>query len=117
MFPRMSQWIRKFRQDASGVTSLEYCILFGGVGFLIVLGSFQYLAPGINNRLGNAFNPAFVLGGEGVCVAHNMGNKVEDGNCGVGLGGGGGNGTPNEGNGQGPGPDKDKFDNPGKGNK
>ena len=116
MLPQATQWIRKILQDKAGVTSLEYCILFGGIGFLIVIGSFQYIGPGISDRLGNSFNPEAVLSGEGVCAAHNKGNKEGTGNCGVGLGGGGGNGTPNEGKGKGPGPDKDKYDNPGKGN-
>ncbi len=116
MFPRTTRWIRKIRQDKAGVTSLEYAILFGGVGFLIVLGSFKYIAPGISDRLGNAFNPEVVLSA-GLCAAHNKGEKEGTGNCGVGLGGGGGNGTPNEGKGKGPGPDKEKYDNPGKGNK
>jgi Flp pilus assembly pilin Flp len=107
----MIQWMKKLQKEEGGVTSLEYAILFGGVGFLIVLGSFNYIAPGISDSLGNAFNPEVVLSG-GLCPAH---NKDVDGNCGVGLGGGGGNGTPNEGNGKGPGPDHDKYDNPGQG--
>ena len=115
MFPRAARWIRKILEDKAGVTSLEYCILYGGIGFLIVLGSFKYIGPAISDRLATAFDPDVVLSGEGVCAAHNKGNKVDTGNCGVGLGGGGGNGTPNEGNGQGPGPDKDKYDNPGQG--
>jgi len=73
-FPRTTRWIRKIRQDKAGVTSLEYAILFGGVGFLIVLGSFNYIAPGISDRLGNAFNPEVVLSA-GLCPAYNKGAK------------------------------------------
>jgi Flp pilus assembly pilin Flp len=108
MFTRMIRWWRDLRHEESGVTSLEYCILFGSVGFLIVIGSFKYIAPGITDRLDDAFKPEIVLGG-GDCPAH---NKGADGNCGVGVGRGGGNGTPNEGNGVGPGPDHEKMDNP-----
>jgi len=115
MFPQATRWIRKFLQDKAGVTSLEYCILFGSVGFLIVLGSFQYIGPAISDRLGNAFDPEVVLSGDGLCAAHNKGAKEGTGNCGVGLGGGGGNGTPNEGQGKGPDEDKKKMENPGKG--
>jgi Flp pilus assembly pilin Flp len=113
MFRNVARWVNKFLKKEDGVTALEYCILFGGISFVILLAGFQGIGPGISDRLGRAFDPAIVLG-EGSCPAHNSGL---DGNCGVGLGGGGGNGTPNEGNGQGPGPDKDKFDNPGQGNK
>jgi len=111
---QLKQEIGTLPKDEKGVTSLEYCILLGGVGFLIVLGSFQYIGPGISDRLGNAFKPEIVLSGDGICAAHNKGNKEGTGNCGVGLGGGGGNGTPNEG--KGPGPDKEKTDHPGQGN-
>lgn len=111
MFRQVAHFVLKLCRTEDGVTSLEYCILFGGVTFFITLAGFSGIGPEIDRLLDNAFDPAVVLGqgeGEGgICVAQ---GGTE--NCGVGVGLDGGNGTPNEGNGQGPGPDHENFENP-----
>lgn len=112
MLRQVAHWVKRFSKVEEGVTSLEYCCLWGGISFVIIFGG-SILTPEISRLLGDTFNPHFVSSEAPGCVAHHSG---EDGNCGVGLGLGSNNGTPNEGEGQGPGPDHEQMDNPAHGN-